>query len=154
MEVFNFSFNFILFYFILFLIQNFRTKTENCNCKSIGKKKKNYSINFFKKIFFFQIKKILDPKILLLDEATSALDSESEYLVHQALDNAMKDRAVLVIAHRLSTVQNASEVVVLKKGVIVERGTHQNLIEDKGIYYDLVQRQITKEKDSIEIIEN
>ena len=118
------------------------------------KKKKNYSINFFKKIFFFQIKKILDPKILLLDEATSALDSESEYLVHQALDNAMKDRAVLVIAHRLSTVQNASEVVVLKKGVIVERGTHQNLIEDKGIYYDLVQRQITKEKDSIEIIEN
>jgi len=89
---------------------------------------------------------ILDPKILLLDEATSALDAESEHLVHEALDNAMKNRTVLVIAHRLSTVKNANEVVVMQKGVIAERGTHQELLAKEGIYFELVQRQLTKEK--------
>lgn len=82
----------------------------------------------------------------MLDEATSALDSESEHFVHQALDNAMKSRSVLVIAHRMSTIKNASEVIVMKKGSIVERGTHQELIENKGFYFELVQKQITKDE--------
>ena len=88
---------------------------------------------------------VLDPKILLLDEATSALDSESEHLVHEALDNAMASRAVIIIAHRLSTVKNANEVIVLSQGSIAERGTHFELLEKKGIYFNLIQKQLFKE---------
>ena len=91
---------------------------------------------------------VLDPKILLLDEATSALDSESEHLVHEALDNAMENRTVLVIAHRLSTVKNANEVVVMQKGTVEERGSHEELINKQGIYFELVQRQLTKQLDT------
>jgi len=85
---------------------------------------------------------VLDPKILLLDEATSALDAESEHLVQDAIDRAMENRAVLVIAHRLSTVINASQVLVLNKSEIVETGTHNDLIKAGGIYKKLVKRQL------------
>lgn len=81
-----------------------------------------------------------NPSILLLDEATSSLDSESERLVQEALQKLMKNRTSIVIAHRLSTVQYADEIVVLHKGEIVEQGTHAELIEKKGFYrrlYDL-----------------
>eukprot|EP01120_Amphizonella_sp_Union-15-10_P014917 TRINITY_DN7461_c0_g1_i1.p1 TRINITY_DN7461_c0_g1~~TRINITY_DN7461_c0_g1_i1.p1 ORF type:complete len:644 (+),score=127.81 TRINITY_DN7461_c0_g1_i1:64-1995(+) len=90
---------------------------------------------------------IRNPKILLLDEATSALDAESEYLVKEALDTLLKSpegRSVLVIAHRLSTVQNADEVVVIEKGCVVEKGTHEELINKDGIYKKLVSRQLQK----------
>lgn len=82
-----------------------------------------------------------DPRILVLDEATSALDAESEHQVQQALDNLMKGRTVLVIAHRLSTVQNADQVVVLQNGVVVERGRHEDLVKQEGVYRRLVERQ-------------
>merc|ERR1712025_597477 len=86
---------------------------------------------------------LMNPKILLLDEATSALDSESEYLVQQALDRIMVGRSVLVIAHRLSTVKNANEVVVIEKGKVVEMGTHDQLIQkEDGSYAKLVKRQL------------
>jgi len=86
---------------------------------------------------------LTDPTILLLDEATSALDAESEYLVRQALDTLMKGRTVLVIAHRLSTVRNAHQVCVVDKGIIVEQGTHDELIaKPKGLYKKLVKRQL------------
>ncbi|KAH3742702.1 ABC transporter B family member 1 [Pelomyxa schiedti] len=83
-----------------------------------------------------------NPRVLLLDEATSALDAESEHLVQEALDRLMHGRTVLVIAHRLSTVQSASEVCVLDKGKIVERGTHAQLLEMNGLYSILVKRQL------------
>lgn len=81
-----------------------------------------------------------NPPILLLDEATSALDTESERLVQQALERLMRDRTVLVIAHRLSTVQHADRIVVLEQGRVVASGTHRELLEQEGLYrrlYDL-----------------
>ncbi len=82
-----------------------------------------------------------NPPILLLDEATSALDTESEKVVQEALENLMRNRTSLVIAHRLSTVRNADEILVLSKGEIVERGAHNELIEAKGIYHRLCSLQ-------------
>ncbi len=82
-----------------------------------------------------------DPKILLLDEATSALDAESEHLVQEALERLMKGRAVMVIAHRLSTVKNADLVVVIDHGRVVESGSHPALIQADGLYKRLVERQ-------------
>ena len=83
-----------------------------------------------------------NPKILILDEATSALDSESEKLVQQALDELMKGRTSIVIAHRLSTVRNADKILVMDKGRIIEEGTHEQLLQlDNGIYRNLSQLQ-------------
>ncbi len=82
-----------------------------------------------------------NPPILILDEATSALDSESEKAVQEALENVMKGRATLIIAHRLSTVQNADEIAVIQEGRIVEQGTHRELIALKGMYSKLTQLQ-------------
>ncbi|XP_073486147.1 ATP-binding cassette sub-family B member 5 isoform X1 [Aquarana catesbeiana] len=81
------------------------------------------------------------PKLLLLDEATSALDNESEKVVQQALDQARKGRTCIMIAHRLSTVQNADLIVVMKNGKIIEHGTHQQLLSHRGAYFDLVNAQ-------------
>ncbi|CAH8561001.1 unnamed protein product [Schistosoma bovis] len=79
--------------------------------------------------------------ILLMDEATSALDTESEAKVQNALNNAMKGRTVLIIAHRLSTVRKADLILVMSRGQIVEKGTHSELMANHGYYYNLVQRQ-------------
>ena len=79
--------------------------------------------------------------IMILDEATSALDTESEKLVQEALDNVMKSRTSLVIAHRLSTIRHADEIIVLKKGEIVEQGTHEELIAANGYYKTLCEIQ-------------
>ncbi len=78
-----------------------------------------------------------NPSILILDEATSALDNESEKLVQQALDNLRHGRTTLVIAHRLTTIQDSDEIIVLDRGHIVERGTHNELLDRKGHYYKL-----------------
>ena len=78
-----------------------------------------------------------NPPILILDEATSALDSESENLVQEALFNLMKNRTSLVIAHRLSTIQHADEIIVIQEGQIAERGTHDELIQLRGLYWKL-----------------
>ncbi len=82
-----------------------------------------------------------NPALLILDEATSALDSESEHLIQQALQELMKSRTSLVIAHRLSTIQNADQIVVLQDGKIVERGNHQTLLSQEGLYKRLVEKQ-------------
>jgi ATP-binding cassette, subfamily B, bacterial MsbA len=85
-----------------------------------------------------------NPPILILDEATSALDSENERLVQDALQKLMHTRTTVVIAHRLSTIVNADEIVVLEKGRIIERGTHQQLLDRKGAYYKLYEMQALK----------
>jgi len=82
-----------------------------------------------------------NPPILILDEATSALDTESERLVQDALDRLMQNRTSLVIAHRLSTIKNADEIIVVDRGEIVERGTHQQLLEQNGVYARLHSMQ-------------
>jgi len=82
-----------------------------------------------------------NPALLILDEATSALDSKSELLVQNALENLMKKRTVLVIAHRFSTVRNAHEIIVLEDGKIVEKGNHKSLYNLKGTYYNLYNVQ-------------
>ena len=87
---------------------------------------------------------VKNPPILILDEATSSLDTESERLVQDAINNMMQNRTSIVIAHRLSTIRHADEIIVLQKGEIVERGTHDELIEKGGYYYRLVQMQEVK----------
>ncbi|OAL30045.1 hypothetical protein AYO20_08949 [Fonsecaea nubica] len=84
---------------------------------------------------------VSDPKILLLDEATSALDTRSEKVVQQALDTAAKGRTTIVIAHRLSTIKTADNIVVMQQGRIVEQGTHDELVERKQAYFNLVSAQ-------------
>ncbi len=79
--------------------------------------------------------------IVILDEATSALDNKSEAIVQQAIDNLMKDRTVIVIAHRLSTVQNADKIIVINSGEIIESGSHKELLEKQNAYFALYQAQ-------------
>ena len=83
----------------------------------------------------------MDAPILLLDEATSALDAENETLVQTALDNVMKGRTTLVIAHRLATVLGANRILVMDGGKIVEEGTHASLVARNGLYARLARLQ-------------
>ena len=85
---------------------------------------------------------LINPKILLLDEATSALDSQSEHLVQEALDLIMKNRTTIVIAHRLSTVRDAHQIMVLEKGKMIESGQHEALLNQGGAYAQLVKKQL------------
>jgi subfamily B ATP-binding cassette protein MsbA len=84
---------------------------------------------------------LADPRILILDEATSSLDSESEALIQEGLRYLMRGRTTFVIAHRLSTVRRADQILVLDSGRIIERGTHESLYAAGGRYYDLYTRQ-------------
>ena len=80
---------------------------------------------------------VADPPVLILDEATSSIDTRTEKLVQEGMDRLMKGRTTFVIAHRLSTVRNSDCIMVLEQGRIIERGTHDQLIEEKGKYYQL-----------------
>ncbi|KDQ55808.1 hypothetical protein JAAARDRAFT_37231 [Jaapia argillacea MUCL 33604] len=92
---------------------------------------------------------IKDPKILLLDEATSALDTNSEKVVMNALDNARKNRTTVVVAHRLSTVRNADVIAFVKQGEIAELGTHDQLLDLRGLYHTAVQAQALLSADGL-----
>jgi ATP-binding cassette subfamily B protein len=80
---------------------------------------------------------VADPPVMILDEATSSIDTRTEAIVQKGMDALMKGRTVFVIAHRLSTVQNSEVIMVLEHGIIIERGSHEQLIEQKGKYYQL-----------------
>jgi ABC-type multidrug transport system fused ATPase/permease subunit len=84
---------------------------------------------------------IKKPEILILDEATSALDNKSEALVQEAIEKVSKNRTVIVVAHRLSTIINADKIVVLKDGRVLEEGTHEELMERRGVYWNLYKTQ-------------
>ena len=84
---------------------------------------------------------ISDPKILILDEATSSIDTHTELLVQQGIEALLARRTSFVIAHRLSTIQNADRIFVINNGGIEEQGTPQQLLEQKGKYYDLYMAQ-------------
>jgi ATP-binding cassette subfamily B protein len=83
-----------------------------------------------------------DPRILILDEATSSLDTESESNILSNMDGILQGRTALVIAHRLSTIMRADKILVLYNGAIAESGTHEELLAAKGMYFQLVQKQI------------
>ncbi|HRQ33631.1 MAG TPA: ATP-binding cassette domain-containing protein, partial [Anaerolineales bacterium] len=87
-----------------------------------------------------------DPRILVLDEATSHLDSESEALIQEALKRVMAERTSIVIAHRLSTILSADSILVMDRGQIVERGTHEELLALNGLYTQLYETQFRRER--------
>ena len=89
-----------------------------------------------------------DAPVLILDEATSSLDTKSERRIQEALAALMADRTTLVIAHRLSTVENADEIIVLDQGRIVEAGTHEELLAKNGLYCSLYIMQFSDESTS------
>ena len=80
---------------------------------------------------------IADPPVLILDEATSSIDTRTEQLVQSGMDSLMLGRTTFVIAHRLSTIKNSDVIMVLEQGRIIERGSHESLLEQKGRYYQL-----------------
>jgi ATP-binding cassette subfamily B multidrug efflux pump len=82
-----------------------------------------------------------DPALLILDEATSSIDTETEQLIQQAIERVMRDRTSIVVAHRLSTIQNADRIIVLHHGEIREQGTHQELLAERGLYWRLYKLQ-------------
>jgi ATP-binding cassette subfamily B protein len=91
-----------------------------------------------------------DPRILVLDEATSSVDTRTERQIQEGLDQMLSGRTSFVIAHRLSTIRNADQVLVLDKGQIIERGTHHDLLDANGFYYDLYMSQFRREEEPTE----
>ena len=88
---------------------------------------------------------VADPPVLILDEATSSIDTRTEKLIEQGMDKLMENRTVFVIAHRLSTIRNAKAIMVIEQGEIIERGSHEELLEQKGRYYQLYTGQLELE---------
>ncbi|HAS38790.1 MAG TPA: ABC transporter ATP-binding protein, partial [Ruminococcaceae bacterium] len=98
-----------------------------------------------KQLISFARAVLADPKILILDEATASVDTMTEAKIQAAMDTVTQGRTSIMIAHRLSTVRNADIILVVKDGVIVERGTHSELINSRGYYFDLYTRQYEDE---------
>jgi ATP-binding cassette, subfamily B, bacterial len=91
-----------------------------------------------------------NPRILILDEATSALDTVSERLIQQALARLMEGRTTIAIAHRLSTILRADQILVFERGRIVERGTHDQLLQHEGLYARLYHEQFAASREPVE----
>ena len=88
---------------------------------------------------------VSNPSILILDEATSSIDSYSEQLIQDATDTITQHQTSIIIAHRLTTIKKADKIIVMDKGLIVEQGTHQELLDNKGYYSNLHEMQFKKE---------
>jgi len=91
---------------------------------------------------------LTDPSILVMDDSTSAVDMETEYVIQQKLKKVLAGRTTFIIAHRISSVKNADQILVMDNGRIAERGTHKQLLEQHGIYWQMVQDQY-RDLDSI-----
>ena len=98
-----------------------------------------------KQLISFARAVIANPRILVLDEATSSIDTENEKTILEAMQTVLKGRTSLVVAHRLSTIVNADKIVVLRNGVVVEEGTHRELLNAKGYYFELYRNQFMQE---------
>ena len=94
-----------------------------------------------KQLISFARALLADPRVLILDEATSSIDTQTEILVQKGLEQLLKGRTSFVIAHRLSTIRNADRIMVIDQGTVLEAGSHDELIEQKGVYYDLYKAQ-------------
>ncbi len=90
---------------------------------------------------------MIDPPVLILDDSTSSVDVETERLIHQAMAEVVKGRTTFVIAHRLSTVRQADLILVLRDGKIVEQGTHQELVNQGGIYQEIYELQLRPQEE-------
>ena len=123
---------FAIWTFISNLPDGYNTQVGNRGIKLSGGEKQRLSIA---RVF------LKDPKILILDEATSSLDSLSEGLIQEALRTLLKGKTSLVIAHRLSTIMSADNIIVLENGQEVERGTHQQLLQNDGMYKLMYETQ-------------
>ena len=88
---------------------------------------------------------VQDPKILILDEATSNIDTLTELQVQNAFQELMKDKTSFIVAHRLSTIQNADRILVMKEGKVIEQGTHEGLLKKNGFYATLYQSQFSNQ---------
>ena len=95
---------------------------------------------------------LMNAPVLILDEATSALDAESEQLVQRAIANLVRDRTTIVIAHRLSTVRRADNIVVMEAGRIIEQGTHKDLLARGGQYQKLYEMQFADEEEELSVV--
>ena len=123
--------------FIMKLPDAYNTKVGEKGCTLSGGERQRVSI----------ARALLrNPRILILDEATASLDTETERQIQDALQKLIKDRTTLAIAHRLSTLRNATRLIVLDDGKIAETGTHEELLRKKGIYYGLVMSQRSMSK--------
>lgn len=119
---------------------HFIRKLDRRYATEIGERGSSLSVGQ-KQLLAFARALAYDPKILVLDEATSSIDTETELLIQDALEKLLKGRTSIIIAHRLSTIQNADRIIVLHRGRIKETGTHQELLQLKGIYWKLYQLQ-------------
>ena len=97
---------------------------------------------------------LMDPRILILDDSLSSVDTQTEKLIQEALDKLMEGRTTFVIAHRLSTIRNADVILVLKDGEIIERGKHDELLAQKGFYFELYMSQFKKQEEIAALVDN
>ena len=104
----------------------------------------NFSIGQ-RQLLSFARTMVHEPKMLILDEATANIDTETELLIQQSLEKMMSMGTMLIVAHRLSTIQHADKIIVLQNGKIIEEGTHQALLKEKGYYYNLYRLQFENE---------
>lgn len=125
---------------------NFIMKLENGYETEVGESGAMLSTGE-KQLISFARAIISKPKLFVLDEATSSIDTETEHLIQEAISKVLEGRTSFLIAHRLSTIRNADKILVIKKGVVVESGSHHELLEKKGYYYKLYMKQFTEEKE-------
>lgn len=123
---------------------DFITKLENGYDTEVGEGGGKLSTGQ-KQLISFARAVIADPKIFVLDEATSSIDTETEQIIQYTIENVLSNRTSFIIAHRLSTIVNADMILVIKKGVVVEQGRHQELMDKKGYYYRLYTNQFNED---------